>query len=294
VSGTYLTWLADALRAGGCYVVEYDGWQTRARSSGGFASGRPLAVFWHHTASQTSPQNDANYMCHGSDNRPVANVLIARDGAVWLLAAGATNTNGKGRSLSFSRGTVPADSANSYVFGMEIANSGVGETYPRAQVDAAFKVSNIVNQRMGNRPNDVCTHQHYAPDRKIDPAMGGYAVEGSWHPGECTSSGSWNVDDLRSECQRRGGGAPPPSGEDEYMISVWGYSGNDTDGAIYAVSSAGFKYWLTDQPMVDATLAYCAINGWSTDISGTDDRALFRAFGPVMGPSAGDAWGLPG
>jgi hypothetical protein len=291
-----LTWLASELRAGGCSVHEYDGWQTRARSSGGFASGRPIAVFWHHTASQTSPGNDANYMCHGSDNRPVANVLVARDGVVWVLAAGCTNTNGKGKSMAFSRGTVAADSANSYVFGMEIANSGVGESYPAAQIDAAFKVSNIVNRRMGNLAGDVCTHQHYAPDRKIDPAMGGYYVGGSWHPRECTNSGTWDVNDLRSECQRRMGGAPPPSGDDEFMLSVWGYSGNDTNGAIYAVSSAGHKYWLTDQQMVDSMVAYCAVNGWNTEISGTPDRGLFRAFGPVIGPvpEGSDAWGLPG
>lgn len=77
------------------------------------------------------------------------------------------------------------------------------------------------------------------------------------------------------------------------MLSIWGYSGHDTNGAIFAVSSAGFKYWLTDQAMVDSTVAYCAINGWNTDISGTDDRNLFKAFGPVLGPTPGDSWGLP-
>jgi hypothetical protein len=211
VSGIYLTWLAAELRAGGCSVVEYDGWESRARSSGGFASGRPLAVFWHHTASVTSPGNDSHYMCHQSDNRPVANILVARDGVVWVLAAGCTNTNGKGRSMEFSRGTVAADSANSYVFGMEIANSGTGELYPAAQIDAAFKVSNIVNRKMGNLASDVCTHQCYAPDRKIDPAMGGYTVQGTWHPNECTSAGSWDVGDLEQECARRWGG----DGEDD-------------------------------------------------------------------------------
>ena len=236
MSGTYLTWLADELRAGGCTVHEYDGWEDRARSSGGFASGRPLAVFWHHTASQTSPSNDAHYMCHQSDNRPVANVLISRDGTVWVLAAGCTNTNGKGRLMDFSRGVVPVDSANSYVLGMEIANSGTGEPYPQAQIDAAFKVSNIVNAKMGNQPTDVSTHQFYAPDRKIDPAMGGHTVQGSWHPSECTNSGSWLLSDLRNECARRGTSTipppisppipppiPPPSEEDDmpaYLIKA--------------------------------------------------------------------------
>src|SRR5262245_1702739 len=134
---SYLTWAADCLRAAGVALVEYDGWQSRANKSGAFQNGRPWGVMWHHTASQTSPENDAHYMCHQSGDRPIANALIARDGTVWLLAAGATNTNGKGGPYSFSGGTVPQDSMNAYAFGMEIANNGTGEPYPQAQIDAA-------------------------------------------------------------------------------------------------------------------------------------------------------------
>ena len=203
MGSVWLTDTADWLRAAGLNVVEVDGWQGRARSSGGYEPGRPWCVMWHHTASTTDPASDCHYMCHVADARPVANVLIARDGAVWLMAAGATNTNGKGHSMTFSRGTVPNDSMNSYAFGIEIANGGTGENYPQAQVDATFVVSNTINARLGNRPSDVSTHQFYAPDRKIDPAMGGYNVEGTWHPRECTNAGSWLVEDLRTECNRR-------------------------------------------------------------------------------------------
>src|SRR5262245_17397953 len=120
----YLTDSADVLSAAGLKVVQYEGWESRARSSGGFDSGKPWCVMWHHTASDTTPQNDADYMCHGSDDRPIANALIARDGVVWLLAAGATNTNGKGGPLTVSKGTIPADSMNTHGWGMEIANNG--------------------------------------------------------------------------------------------------------------------------------------------------------------------------
>jgi len=106
MNGEALTWLPDVLRAAGLTVVEQDGWENRSRSSGGFINGAPFAVFWHHTASKTSPENDAEYMSHGSDSRPIANLMIDRTGKVWVLAAGATNTNGKGQKLSFSRGTV--------------------------------------------------------------------------------------------------------------------------------------------------------------------------------------------
>ena len=239
MSGVYLTWLADALEAAGVAVVRYAGWETRARSSGGYAAGRPWCVMWHHTASSTSPQNDADYMCHGADARPIANVLVARDGTVWILAAGCTNTNGSGRASAFSKGTVPADSMNSYAFGMELANAGTGETYPQAQVDAAFIVSNVVNGRCGNRPDDVGVHEWYSPGRKIDPAA--CNVAGPWAPAEWDNgAGTWELYSLRDECVRRAT-APPPEEDDltdEQLRAItdrldaltWAITGNSVTG----------------------------------------------------------------
>jgi len=107
-------------------------------------------------------------------------VLIARDGAVWVLAAGAVNTNGKGGPLTLPSGvTVPQDQMNTRAFGMEIANSGVGELYPAAQVAAAFTVSLTLAATLGLRPDDVATHALWAPTRKIDPATAA-AVGGPW------------------------------------------------------------------------------------------------------------------
>ena len=205
----YLTQLADWCWQEGLHAVEMDGWEHRARSSGGYEPGRPWAIMHHHTASKTSPENDANYMCYGSPDAPIANVLLARDGAVWVLAAGATNTNGKGRSRSFSKGTVPADSMNSYAFGIEIANNGVGEAYPQAQVDALFVLTNMLTRRLGLGPADVCTHQDYAPDRKIDPATAS-AVQGPWQPSSVTSSGTWSRPDVQDEAVRRHDPDPEP------------------------------------------------------------------------------------
>src|SRR5204862_1813220 len=102
MSGLYLTWLADELRAAGLTVVETDGWQSRARSSGGFPE-TPLGVQWHHTASQTSPENDIHWQVTGCEDAPVGNMTIMRDGSVWLVAAGAANTAGKGGPLTLSR-----------------------------------------------------------------------------------------------------------------------------------------------------------------------------------------------
>src|SRR4051794_13956005 len=186
-SGIYYTELLDVLRAAGCKVAENgttDGWQTRARSSGGFPSA-PLAVWWHHTASATSPANDLSYMINGSDDAPVGNMLLDRTGTYWPIAAGASNCAGKGGPATFSRGTVPLDSGNTRGWQIEVANNGVGERWPQVQIDAYFAGSNALNAHVGNLPTDVITHNVWAPTRKVDPATAA-AVEGPWKPRSCT------------------------------------------------------------------------------------------------------------
>jgi hypothetical protein len=216
MGGLYYVDLVEVLRAAGCTVAENgttEGWESRARGSGGFAS-PPLAVVWHHTASDTAPANDLSWMIDGSDDAPIGNMLIDRDGVCWPIAAGAANTQGKGGPCSFSRGTAPLDSGNSTLWAVECANAGTGaEPWPVAQVDAFFRASNALNARFGNQPTDIITHALGDgtgwTDRKVDPATAG-AVEGPWQPRSVTSSGTWSADDIRAECVRRAGAGPTP------------------------------------------------------------------------------------
>lgn len=204
MTGIYYPDMLDVLTAAGCAVAESSttaGWQTRARSSGGFPA-PPLAVFWHHTASETSPANDLHYMIVGCDDAPVGNLLLDRTGTFWPVAAGASNCAGKGGPAVFSRGTIPLDSGNTRGWQIEVANNGVGEVWPRVQVDAFFAGSNALNAHVGNLPGDVITHQGWAPTRKIDPATAA-AVDGPWQPGAVTSSGTWSLADIAAECARR-------------------------------------------------------------------------------------------
>jgi hypothetical protein len=245
----YLDWLPDVLSAAGCQVHEYDtGWPTRSRSSGGYAAA-PLGVSWHHTAGAAgaSAQSECDYMVRYSDAKPTCNLYVARDGVVWVLAGGATNTSGKGGPLTMSRGVIGTDCANTTTVGMEMGNNGVGEAWPAVQVDAAFRASNAINARCGNQPTDVFSHQCYAPTRKTDPATAA-AVQGPWSPRSCTTSGTWDCDDIRTECARRAAGIP----EEDDMTDEQLYAITDRlDALTYAISGNS----VTGQPGIAQQLS---------------------------------------
>jgi hypothetical protein len=225
----YLVEMVDVLEAAGvrCSVGNTNaGWERRARGSGGFDS-MPLGIVWHHTASSASPSSDLSYMINGSDDAPIGNLLLDRDGVVWPIAAGGANTQGKGGPAYFSRGTCPVDNGNSRLFGMEVANAGTGEAWPQVQIDAYFAASNALNEYFGNDETDLITHHEWAPDRKIDPAKA-QSVQGPWVPGSVSSSGTWNGNDIRDECSRRAGSSPPqpqpgpqpePDDDEEYDMA---------------------------------------------------------------------------
>ena len=219
----YLTELANWCREAGLNVVEYDGWKTRARSSGGFDDGKPLCIMWHHTASPkySAVQNEAFFIAQGSNVAPVANLFLTRDGTVYVIAAGATNTNGKGQSMVFSRGTVPKDQMNTNALGIEAANDGVGEPWSERMIDAYFKLNNKLTEKLGLRPSDLSSHQAYAPDRKIDPAQAG-VVQGPWKPRSINTYGSWSLNDMRAEAENRAVVIPPPEPEPDLPPPVPG------------------------------------------------------------------------
>jgi hypothetical protein len=237
VTGRYLTELASWLRGAGLTVTEWPGWQTRARGSGGYDGDRPWAIGWHHTASTADIEDDAAYCAEGSPDAPICNLLVDRDGAVWVIAAGASNTHGKGYAMTFSKGTVPNDQMNTHAVGMEICNDGAGEPYPVAQIDACMAVSLAIAAGVGLEPTDVAQHHDWAPDRKIDPATAD-AVMGVWQPHSINSSGSWSLVDLRAELANRAGQPTPqpptptptpPEGNDMQRLTA----AIDTNGTVW-------------------------------------------------------------
>jgi hypothetical protein len=282
MSGIYLDWLVEVLIGAGCKVNENsttDGWQHRARGSGGFPS-TPLGVQWHHTASNTTPASDLNWMINGSDDAPIGNVLLDRNGVYWPIAAGASNTAGKGGPLTMSRGTIPLDSGNTRSVAIEAANNGVGEQWSEAQISAYFRGSNAINARLGNLPTDVFNHQSWAPSRKVDPATAS-AVQGPWRPQSINGSGTWNQADVRAECKKRAGSGPgptptpPPSGDDD----VEKYLVRSTDGMPWVTDFASYATQITEEQAADGVNMRGYIKGSDNEpfpLSPSDSDLMLR------------------
>lgn len=207
----YLTDLADVLRGAGLAVIELDGWPTRSRGSGGYEAGRPTHIMVHHTASppSSSGRDDAEYCAWGDEDSPLSNLCLDRDGAWWVLAAGATNTNGAGGPID----CVPEDSMNTYALGIE-ANGGYGEVWP--DVETASYVAGVSALRARYGCAYIRAHFEWAPTRKVDPAG-----PSPWASG----SASWDMERFRADVDAGGteGDDMPLSDDDVSRIAkaVW-------------------------------------------------------------------------
>jgi len=263
-------WCREAVAPFGTPVTEWPGWQTRGRSGGvDYESGRPWCIMWHHTAS--SDQTLEDYHATQSDNAPVCNLDIKSSGEVVIIAAGPTNTNGKGSGTrNTSKGTVPVDSMNSYALGIEFYNNGVGGAWPRIQIDVGFAVVTTILRKLGLQPTDLFTHEGYAPDRKVDPATAA-AVQGLWTPRSKNSSGSWNDGDLRAENVARSAGAPPPEEppeEDDEMMMI---ARAPTGSQVLVMPDGRAIWWESGGATVQAGLAKMV------DVTQGDFDRLFAA-----------------
>lgn len=258
----WLTSLPDVLAAAGLAVDTYDGWEVRARSTGGYDE--VFAVQVHHTASDTSPAADMSYMWEGSPDRPVGAVYLARDGRVTVGAAGATNTSGKGGPRETVHGTIPADAANKYVISIEAANDGVGELWPAAQLDAYVTAVAAIDAAYWLSVGDVHAHHEWT-DRKIDPAGASpYA----------TGANSWNMDAFRADVHNAGHQPPPDQGDDDVLINLITY-GKET--AVWAQYSGGYKVHVPNPAVLDVLKFSSGIHTVTAF-----DANWFIAAGPVL------------
>jgi hypothetical protein len=282
----YLTDLATVCRNAGLVVQEEPGWQSRSRGSGGYDSGRPTHVMIHHTASNPSSdgQADVNYCCYGSADKPLANLYLSRTGRVWVMAAGATNTNGKGHD--WWGGGVPDDSMNTHAIGIEAANTGTGEAWPQSQQEAYQILVQALQHNYGVATNRVRQHSEWAPDRKIDPAGQSRWGTGAstWHGDAFRADASAGWPDDEPDPPDPPKPKPPPYPEDETVD----YLRVNRNASSYVVfrRTGGQLVWLTRAQITAEQTSYTAAGmtapkETSSNANVTDLLAGYVLVGPV-------------
>jgi hypothetical protein len=209
--------LADVLRRAGLRVREIDGWQQRQRGGTGYGQEDPIGIVVHHTASSSSwdGEPDVNYLAVQCDVAPMSNLYVDRSGQWWVIAGGATNTNGTGGPW----GPIPLDSANSRVIGIEAGNNGVGEPWPDVMQDAYVAGVAALADAYGVEAGNILAHHEWAPTRKLDPA-------GPSRFGSINSSQSWDMDRFRAAVsEARGHSSPvrlnvsrPPASANTFLV----------------------------------------------------------------------------
>lgn len=234
-------WVPDAddwMRAADIVVREYSPsnpafWLSNSRGSGGFDDIFGTVV--HHDAIPAGFNEPRRVEMEAEDHiyAPVGNGHVRYDGSFDLVAAGAANTQGKGGPYRCSRGTVPLDQGNRFMWATEASNNGVGEVWTPQQVElyprihAAFlhglatkgaydAYNRRYRQIVLNPLSDVIAHLEWT-SRKIDPAGppgpdDGYANMADrymrWFMDRFRASVAWHLADIAGAPNP----VPPPSG----------------------------------------------------------------------------------
>lgn len=135
------------------------GWETRG--SDAFS---PVGMTWHATAGSatSTAQAEVNVLLTGSATAPapIAQFMAARDGVLWVVAAGKCNHNkvgwdGPNEGLG-----------NTNLWGIEIHNDNRGQAYPAAQLKTVRRFTAALFEQMKADPRRRLAghyeHQPYA------------------------------------------------------------------------------------------------------------------------------------
>lgn len=160
--------LPAILRGFGLHVEEEPGWRGRS-VPGPFA---PVGVLCHHTAtSRAWTEADLNrLLVKGRSDLPgpLCELRLKRDGTVRIIAAGRANHGGDAKAS----GTVAAGNANTLYIGIEADNDGVGEPWPKVQMDAYVLLAAVLSLKVtGNSWRTVRGHKETSVTGKIDPTF---------------------------------------------------------------------------------------------------------------------------
>jgi len=146
-------WIPQVLRDSGLTVYEEKGWETR-----GTTTFNPIGVMWHHTASPAtwSSRQLTNLLVKGHPTLrgPLCQLQLNRDGVYVVIAAGRANHAGTGSWPTISAG-------NTQTIGIEAANDGVGEPWPKEQVDAYIIGTAALLKHMDQPVENVVGHKEW-------------------------------------------------------------------------------------------------------------------------------------
>lgn len=166
-SGYLLTWLPKVLRDAGLKVVEQPGWAKRGHGD----VGNIVGVICHHTAGpRTGNAPSLDVVTNGRPglSGPLAQLVLARDGTYYVVAAGKCYHAGVGKWQGITDG-------NGRFIGIEAENTGLANDlpWPEVQMDAYRRGVAAILKKIGS-PVIMCAgHKEYAlpKGRKSDPTF---------------------------------------------------------------------------------------------------------------------------
>jgi N-acetylmuramoyl-L-alanine amidase len=156
----YLTNLADIARGAGLRVVEQAGWRTRGH---GPQTGVKTIVCHHTAGAATGNAPSLNVVQNGRPDLdgPLSHFLLARDGTVFVVAAGQCWHTGA---------TWQTSQSNAYAIGIEAEATGTA-AWPPEQMDAYARLCKALCVAFGLGVDRVQGHKEVCSPagRKTDP-----------------------------------------------------------------------------------------------------------------------------
>lgn len=157
--------LERAVKRAGVKYKKVSGWASRGHGSMGSIRG----IVAHHTAGPKSGNSPSlNVVAYGRAglSGPLAQLFLARDGTVYLVAAGVSYHAGRVNNSNFT---------NSHALGIEAENTGLSNDspWPAHQVDAYAKLCKALCDEFGLPTSRVRGHKEVCSPRgrKIDPTL---------------------------------------------------------------------------------------------------------------------------
>lgn len=150
----------------GVDIYEYPGWSTRGHYSMTAVKG----MLWHDTVttSRVSTGRLWELLAEGYTGLPgpIANMGVERDGTIGLIAAEGAYHAGSGGPWK----DVPRDDGNRLLWGIEVANAGLGsgERWTGIQYDVCVVFSHHFLRLLKEHGYDLLGHKEWT-SRKVDP-----------------------------------------------------------------------------------------------------------------------------